>query len=67
MTILVAVYALSVGVGYAMRKFGTYNGKETTVFLSITTIGAVMWLSIILRHPLDLNDAIGFIIERVLR
>ncbi|MZQ83244.1 hypothetical protein GQF01_14100 [Paenibacillus sp. 5J-6] len=67
MTILVAVYALTIGVGYAMRKFGRYNGKETTVFLSITTIGAVLWLSIILRHPLDLNDAIGFIIERVLR
>ncbi|MDQ0899273.1 MULTISPECIES: hypothetical protein [unclassified Paenibacillus] len=66
MTILVAVYALTIGVGYVMRKFGTYNGKETTVFLSIATIGAVLWLSIILRQPLDLNDAIAFIIERVL-
>ncbi|NHN33777.1 hypothetical protein [Paenibacillus agricola] len=38
------------------------NKKETILFISITTLGAVLWGSIIVRHPLDLNKVIAWML-----
>ena len=38
--------------------------KEWFIFIGVTTVGGVLWGSIILQHPLDLNKFIAFIIEQ---
>lgn len=39
--------------------------KETIVYVGSTTVGAVLWGSIIMQHPLDLNEMIAWLIDRL--
>lgn len=66
MTLLIIFYILSSIGGIFMLKAYKSNKKETILFFSITTFGAVLWGSILLQHPLDFNKAIGWMLSRLL-
>ena len=44
-----------------MDQKGRQEGYD--LFVSITTLGAVLWGSILLRHPLDANKAIAWLLQ----
>lgn len=39
--------------------------KELLIFIGVTTVGGVLWGSIIVHHPLDLNKVIALIIDQL--
>ncbi|MDQ0872705.1 hypothetical protein QFZ77_001364 [Paenibacillus sp. V4I3] len=39
--------------------------KELLIFIGVTTVGGVLWGSIIVHHPLDLNKVIALIIDEL--
>ncbi|MDQ0903481.1 MULTISPECIES: hypothetical protein [unclassified Paenibacillus] len=39
--------------------------KELLIFIGVTTVGGVLWGSIIVHHPLDLNKLIALIIDEL--
>lgn len=39
--------------------------KELLIFIGLTTVGGVLWGSIIVHHPLDLNKVIALIIDQL--
>ncbi|KRF42736.1 hypothetical protein [Paenibacillus sp. Soil787] len=39
--------------------------KELLIFIGVTTVGGVLWGSIIVHHPLDLNKIIALIMDQL--
>ncbi|WP_372660348.1 hypothetical protein [Cohnella sp.] len=63
---LVILYILFLSGGLIVLKDKKFSRKETAFFIGVTTLGAILWGSIIVRHPLDLNKAIALIINQFL-
>ncbi|MBM7566348.1 hypothetical protein [Paenibacillus sacheonensis] len=63
---LLLLYAVFLVVGFLIMKSGQAGlagRKEKALFATITSIGCVLWLSLLLQRPLDLNKAIGMAID----
>jgi len=61
---LIFLYILFLGGGLmTLRKRGQ-GRKEYYIYIGLTTAGAVLWGSIILRRPLDLNKVIAFVCDQ---
>ncbi|MCD9021523.1 hypothetical protein [Cohnella silvisoli] len=58
---LILLYVLFLIGGISLLRKNNSNNKEKALFIGITTIGAALWGSIIVRHPLDLNKTIAWI------
>jgi hypothetical protein len=63
MTWLLLLYSAFLVSGFAVMKAGKSGHKEKAFFAVITSIGCILWGSIVLRRPLDLNKAIGILID----
>ncbi|TFE26274.1 hypothetical protein [Cohnella luojiensis] len=61
MIILLAIlYVLFLSGGLMVMKAKKFSGKEKAIYIGITTLGGILWFSIIVRRPLDLNKAIAW-------
>ncbi len=59
---LAILYVLFLSVGLTVLKAKKFSGKEKAIFIGVTTIGGILWFSIIVRRPLDLNKAIAWML-----
>ncbi|BFT72850.1 hypothetical protein [Paenibacillus sp. P36] len=50
-------------VGFVILRYLRLQAREVWAFVIITCIGFVLWVSIIMHHPLDLNKAIAWMID----
>ncbi len=63
---LIILFVLFLSVGLLLIKRDKNGTKrELIIFTAITTIGATLWASIILQHPLDLNRVIAWINDSI--
>ncbi|MCA0753759.1 hypothetical protein KP806_01765 [Paenibacillus sp. N4] len=60
---LLGIFTLFLAMGLVIMRRQRLLSKEIWAFVTITCIGLVLWGSIILQKPLDLNKAIAGIIE----
>ncbi|ULL18589.1 hypothetical protein DVH26_31435 [Paenibacillus sp. H1-7] len=65
MTLLVLFFILSCIVGGIRLRACKSNKNAAVAYFSITTLGAVLWGSILLHHPFDLNEAIGRMLSQL--
>ncbi|WP_219834003.1 hypothetical protein [Paenibacillus sp. R14(2021)] len=63
MTLMLIAYAAFLVIGLITMKRSKAARKEKAALFTITSIGAVLWASILLEHPLDLNRLIGWLIQ----
>ncbi|SFT09786.1 hypothetical protein [Paenibacillus sp. BC26] len=63
MTWLILLYIAFLIAGFIIMKAEHIGRKEKTVFVAITTIGCILWGSVIVHRPLDLNKWIGMAID----
>ncbi|SDW07680.1 hypothetical protein [Paenibacillus sp. CF384] len=63
MTWLILLYIAFLVSGFAVMKTQNIGRKEKILFVTITTIGCILWGSLVLHRPLDLNKAIGMAID----
>ena len=63
MTLLILMYVIFIIGGIWLSWTKKAGKRDTTFFVSITTLGAVLWGSILLRHPLDANKAIAWLLQ----
>jgi len=63
MTLLILLYIFFHIGGFWILRASPSQKKEMGLFFGLTTLGAVLWGSIILRHPLDVNKAIGWMLS----
>jgi hypothetical protein len=47
-----------------MLKGYKLNKKDKAFFIGVTTLGAVLWGSILANHPFDVNEAIAWALKR---
>ncbi|MBW7455453.1 hypothetical protein ACFOLF_35010 [Paenibacillus sepulcri] len=60
MSLMIFLFILFLAVGM-WRMWSNQSGKkDKALFVSITTLGAALWGSIIVRHPFDLNKLIAW-------
>lgn len=53
-------------VGAALIKLRNHsNIKEKSLVVVITTLGAILWGSVIVQHPIDINKIIAVIIDHL--
>jgi hypothetical protein len=57
------VYVLFLIGGFWMLKRRHSIRREKVVFFSLTTIGFLLWVSLLLHRPLDMNRAIAYSID----
>ncbi|MFC4807844.1 hypothetical protein [Paenibacillus sp. GCM10023250] len=63
---LVLLYAVFLAAGFFGMKAIRASRKEKALFVTITTIGGILWGSLVLRRPLDVNRAIAIVIDYLL-
>ncbi|REE67628.1 hypothetical protein A8990_14255 [Paenibacillus taihuensis] len=63
---LILLYAAFLIAGFYILRAKNASRKEKTLFVVITTIGCVLWGSLLIRQPLDLNRAIAAAIDYLL-
>jgi uncharacterized membrane protein len=61
---VILLYALFLIGGMAVLIVYKSSRKDQALFICITTLGAALWGSIIMRQPLDLNRAIAWVLTR---
>lgn len=63
---MLVLYTLFLSGGLMiLNRARTSNRKEWYIFIGVTTLGGVLWGSLILHHPLDLNKVIELIIDQL--
>jgi uncharacterized membrane protein YecN with MAPEG domain len=62
---LVGTFTAFLVVGFIVLRYLRMHAREVWVFTIITCIGFVLWASIVLHSPLDLNRAIGWMIDSI--
>ncbi|SFI40328.1 hypothetical protein SAMN02799624_00844 [Paenibacillus sp. UNC496MF] len=60
---LVLLYAAFLVAGFIAMKAMRATRKEKVLFVTITTIGGILWASLLLHRPLDVNRAIATVID----
>ncbi|MBO7742976.1 hypothetical protein I8J29_02125 [Paenibacillus sp. MWE-103] len=60
---LVLLYAAFLAAGFFAMKAMRATRKEKALFVTITTIGGILWGSLLLQRPLDVNRAIATVID----
>jgi hypothetical protein len=63
---MIFLYILFLGGGLMTLRKRRWERKECYIYIGLTTAGAILWGSIILRLPLDLNKVIAFICDQFL-
>lgn len=62
---MLVLYTLFLSGGLMiLNRVRKLNKKEWFIFIGVTTAGGVLWGSIIVHHPLDLNKIIALIINQ---
>lgn len=65
MIALLGLYTLFLGGGLMLlNRVRKLNRKECLLYIGVTTVGEILWGSIIVHHPLDLNKIIALIISQ---
>lgn len=62
---LLGMFLIFFAAGFVIMRYLQMQRRELWAFTFITCIGFILWLSIIVKHPLDLNKAIGWMIESI--
>ncbi|XEC93029.1 hypothetical protein AB6A23_16785 [Paenibacillus tarimensis] len=60
---LLGIFTIFLAAGLVIMRRQRSQSKEIWAFVTITCIGLVLWGSIVLHKPLDLNKAIAWIID----
>ncbi|GMK44756.1 hypothetical protein PghCCS26_18840 [Paenibacillus glycanilyticus] len=63
MIVLLLTYIAYLAISLILMKRYKADKKEKIALCTISLIGSVLWFSILLGHPLDLNALIGWLIE----
>jgi hypothetical protein len=63
---LLATFTLFSAAGFLCLRYSRFRRREVGAFAIITLIGFILWASIIIGRPLDLNQAIAWMIENTL-
>gem|GEM_PF-5108338 len=63
---LVSAYIIFTSSPFLFRKRIRWNKKEKILFLTITTIGFLNWVSIALNKPFSPDHMISIIIDQLL-
>ncbi|MGG7618976.1 hypothetical protein [Bacillus coreaensis] len=64
---MLVLYTLFLSGGLMiLNRVRKLNKKEWFLFIGVTTVGSVLWGSIIVHHPLDLNKFIALVIEQLI-
>lgn len=62
---MLVLYLLFLSSGLMiLNRVQKLKRKEWFIFIGVTTMGGILWGSIILHHPLDLNKIIALIINQ---
>ncbi|MGM0921309.1 MAG: hypothetical protein ACQEWW_08810 [Bacillota bacterium] len=65
MIAMLVLYTLFLSGGLMiLNRVRKFNKKEWFIFIGVTTVGGILWGSIIVHHPLDLNKFIALIIDK---
>ncbi|RED59204.1 hypothetical protein [Cohnella lupini] len=64
MTRMIIAYVLFILGGLLMLRGYRLTKKDKAIFIGITTLGAALWGSIILKHPFDVNKAIAWMLTQ---
>jgi hypothetical protein len=62
---MISMYILFLGGGLMILRKREQGRKECYIYIGLTTVGAVLWGSIILRCPLDLNKVIAYVCDQI--
>ncbi|WP_028611274.1 hypothetical protein [Paenibacillus harenae] len=66
MTGLIALFVVFVAIGaFFLSKDKNGTGRDYFLFIAITLLGALLWGSLIQRRPIDINQLIGDILDRL--
>lgn len=60
---LVGTFIAFLVMGFLILRYLRMQAREVWAFAIITCIGFVLWASIVIHSPLDLNRAIGWMID----
>jgi hypothetical protein len=62
---MLVLYTLFLSGGLMiLNRVRKLNKKEWFIFIGVTTVGGILWGSIIVHNPLDLNKIIALIINQ---
>lgn len=67
MMALAGTFAVYMAAGIALMRRKRLAGKEQRAFIVLSVIGFVLWGSIVLQVPLDLNQAIARTIDYIFK
>ncbi|NBD24785.1 hypothetical protein [Paenibacillus glycinis] len=62
---LIGLFVVFVAGGFMMMGRMNAERREKWTFIVLTCIGLALWASLLLHRPLDLNKAIGWMIDRL--
>ncbi|WP_337102703.1 hypothetical protein [Paenibacillus sp. YIM B09110] len=62
---LLGTYIILSAIAFLFLRFLRMHRREVWAFTILACIGFVLWTSIVLNHPLDLNQAIGRMIDSI--
>lgn len=62
---LIGAFALYMAAGIALMRKKRSTGKERGAFIIISVVGFLLWGSIVLQVPLDLNLAIARMLDSI--
>lgn len=60
---LVGTFVVFSTVGYIVMCRNLLPKREKAVFFVLSSTGFELWLSILLHQPINVNQAIGFVID----
>ncbi|MCM3628304.1 hypothetical protein M3194_13105 [Paenibacillus glycanilyticus] len=63
MIALVGLFIVFLAVGFIVMRRLQMHRREVWAFAVISCMGFVLWASIVIDHPLDLNTAISWMID----
>lgn len=63
---LLGIFILFTAAGFIILRNLGMHAREKWTFAIITMISFLLWASIVIEHPLDLNKGIGWVIDKAI-